>query len=100
VHLLLETRKDAITMPVSAVQRGPQGTFVYLVDDKNTVQVRPVQLSLTQGNVAVVATGLQPGERVVTDGQEKLQAGSRVAPQGPANQSKNTLASEGGVPQS
>jgi len=43
---------------------------------------------------------LQPGERVVTDGQEKLQAGSRVAPQGPANQSKNTLASEGGVPQS
>jgi len=100
VHLLLETRKDAITMPVRAVQRGPQGTFVYLVDDKNTVQVRPVQLSLTQGNVAVVASGLQPGERVVTDGQEKLQAGSRVAPQGPANQSKNTLASEGGVPQS
>ena len=100
VHLLLETRKDAITMPVSAVQRGPQGTFVYLVDDKNTVQVRPVQLALTQGNVAVVASGLQPGERVVTDGQEKLQAGSRVAPQGPANQSKNALASESSVPQS
>jgi multidrug efflux system membrane fusion protein len=100
VHLLLETRKDAVTMPVSAVQRGPQGTFVYLVDDKNIVQVRPVQLALTQGNVAVVASGLQPGERVVTDGQEKLQAGSRVAPQGPANQSKNTLASEGSVPQS
>jgi len=43
---------------------------------------------------------LQPGERVVTDGQEKLQAGSRVAPQGPANQSKNALASESSVPQS
>lgn len=100
VHLLLETRKGAITMPVSALQRGPQGTFVYLVDDKNTVQVRPVQLALTQGNAAIVASGLQPGERVVTDGQEKLQAGSRVAPQGPANQSKNTLASEGSVPQS
>jgi multidrug efflux system membrane fusion protein len=100
VHLLLETRKQAVTMPVSAVQRGPQGTFVYLVDDKNTVQVRPVQLALTQGSTAVVASGLQPGERVVTDGQEKLQAGSRVAPQGPANQSKNTLASEGSVPQS
>ncbi len=41
VHLLLETRKDAITMPVSAVQRGPQGTFTYVVDDKNTVQIRP-----------------------------------------------------------
>jgi len=86
VHLLLETRKDAVTAPVSAIQRGPQGTFVYLVDDSNTVQVRPVQLALTQGNTVVIASGLQPGERVVTDGQEKLQAGSRVQPQAPAKQ--------------
>lgn len=100
VHLLLETRKDAITMPVSAVQRGPQGTFTYVVDDKNTVQIRPIQLALTQGSTAVIASGLQPGDRVVTDGQEKLQAGSRVAPQGPANQSKNALANEGNGPQS
>ncbi len=100
VHLLLETRKDAITIPVSAVQRGPQGTFTYVVDDKNTVQIRPIQLAVTQGNVAVVASGVQPGERVVTDGQEKLQAGSHVAPQGPANQSKNALAIEGNGPQS
>jgi len=95
VHLLLETRKDALTVPVSAIQRGPQGTFTYLVDDKNTVQVRPVQVALTQGTVAVIASGLQPGEKVVTDGQEKLQAGSRVAPQVPANQSKNGQATEG-----
>jgi multidrug efflux system membrane fusion protein len=86
VHLLLETRKDAITAPVSAIQRGPQGTFVYLVDDGNTVEVRPVQLALTQGNTVVIASGLQAGERVVTDGQEKLQAGSRVTPQAPAKQ--------------
>ena len=86
VHLLLETRKDAITAPVSAIQRGPQGTFVYLVDNNNTVQVRPVQLALTQGNTVVIASGLQAGERVVTDGQEKLQAGSRVVPQAPAKQ--------------
>jgi multidrug efflux system membrane fusion protein len=86
VHLLLETRKDAVTAPVSAIQRGPQGTFVYLLDDNNTVQVRPVQLALTQGNTVVVASGLQAGERVVTDGQEKLQAGSRVTPQAPAKQ--------------
>lgn len=95
VHLLLETRKDAVTIPVSAVQRGPQGTFTYLVDDKNTVQIRPLQIALTQGNVAVIASGLQPGEKVVTDGQEKLQAGSRVAPQGPANQSKNAQTPQG-----
>jgi multidrug efflux system membrane fusion protein len=86
VHLLLETRKDAITAPVSAIQRGPQGTFVYLVDNNNTVQVRPVQLALTQGNTVVIASGLQAGEKVVTDGQEKLQAGSRVTPQAPAKQ--------------
>ena len=86
VHLLLETRKDAITAPVSAIQRGPQGTFVYLVDNNNTVQVRPVQLALTQGNTVVIASGLQAGERVVTDGQEKLQTGSRVTPQAPAKQ--------------
>ena len=86
VHLLLETRKDAITAPVSAIQRGPQGTFVYLVDNNNTVQVRPVQLALTQGNTVVIASGLEAGERVVTDGQEKLQAGSRVTPQAPAKQ--------------
>ncbi len=100
VHLLLETRKDAITMPVSAVQRGPQGTFTYLVDDKNTVQVRPIQLALTQGNIAVIASGVQPGDRVVTDGQEKLQPGSRVAAQGPANQSKNGSAGETSGPHS
>ncbi len=100
VHLLLETRKDAITMPVSAVQRGPQGTFTYLVDDKNTVQIRPIELALTQGNVAVVASGLQLGQRVVTDGQEKLQPGSRVSPQGPASQSKNAIPVEGNGPQS
>jgi multidrug efflux system membrane fusion protein len=86
VHLLLETRKDAITAPVSAIQRGPQGTFVYLVDNNNTVEVRPVQLALTQGNTVVIQSGLQAGERVVTDGQEKLQAGSRVTPQAPAKQ--------------
>lgn len=86
VHLLLETRKGAITAPVSAIQRGPQGTFVYLVDNSNTVEVRPVQLALTQGNTVVIASGLQAGERVVTDGQEKLQAGSRVTPQAPAKQ--------------
>lgn len=86
VHLLLETRKDAITAPAAAVQRGPQGTFIYVVDDNNTVKMQPVQIALTQGTTVVLASGLQPGERVVTDGQEKLQAGSKVAPQAPQGQ--------------
>ena len=100
VHLLLETRKDALTTPVSAIQRGPQGTFVYLVDANNTVKVQPVQLTLTQGTTAVIAAGLQAGDRVVTDGQEKLQGGVRVAPQGAPNQSKNETAGESRGPQS
>jgi len=90
VHLLLEARKDAITAPASAVQRGPEGSFVYMVDANNTVQMRPVQLALTQGATVVIASGLQGGERVVTDGQEKLQAGSRVAPQAPARQNQQS----------
>ncbi len=76
VHLLLQTKKNAITMPAAAVQRGPHGTFTYVVDTNNTVQMRPVQLAMTQGNTAVIKSGLQGGDRVVTDGQEKLQAGS------------------------
>lgn len=94
VHLLLETKKDAITVPVSAIQRGPQGTFTYLVDATDTVQVRPIQVALTQGNTAVIGSGLEPGERVVTDGQEKLQAGSRVTPQAPVNQSNQSKNAE------
>jgi multidrug efflux system membrane fusion protein len=86
VHLLLETRKDAITAPAAAVQRGPQGTFTYVVDADNTVKMQPIQIALTQGSTVVLASGLQPGEKVVTDGQEKLQAGSRVQPQAPQQQ--------------
>jgi multidrug efflux system membrane fusion protein len=85
-HLLLETMKNAVTAPASAMQRGPDGTFTYVVDSNNTVQMRPVDVTLTQGTTVVVGKGLQSGDRVVTDGQEKLQAGMRVAPQAPARQ--------------
>ncbi len=92
-HLLLETRKDAVTAPASAMQRGPDGTFTYVVDSNNTVQMRPVQLALTQGSTVVIGSGLQAGDRVVTDGQEKLSAGMRVAPQAPAHQRNGAGAS-------
>lgn len=89
-HLLLEVRKDAITAPASAMQRGPEGTFTYVVDGNNTVQMRNVQVALTQGNTVVIASGLKGGEKVVTDGQEKLQAGMKVAPQAPNRQKGGT----------
>ena len=89
-HLLLEARKNAITAPAAALQRGPDGTFAYVVDANNTVQMRPLQIALTQGSTAVVTSGLQAGDKIVTDGQEKLQVGSRVAPQAPARQNQSS----------
>jgi hypothetical protein len=66
------------------------GTFTYVVDSNNTVQMRPIDVALTQGATVVIKSGLQPGDRVVTDGQEKLQAGMRVAPQAPAKKSSSS----------
>ena len=93
-HLLLDTLKNAVTAPASALQRGPDGTFTYLVDSNNTVEMRPIDVQLTQGATIVISKGLQSGDRVVTDGQEKLQAGMRVAPQAPA---KKSPASSGNI---
>ena len=78
VRLLLEVRKNATVMPAAALQRGPQGTFAYIVKSNNTVEIRPVTPTLTQGNVTAIAQGVSSGEVVVTDGQDKLQNGSKV----------------------
>lgn len=80
VRLLLEVRKDATTVPAAAIQRGPQGNFVYTLKPDKTVEVRPVTIALTQGNTTAIISGLAPGDVVVTDGQDKLQAGSKVEP--------------------
>jgi len=84
IRLLLETRKNSTVIPSVAVQRGPQGTFVFTVKPDKTVDVRPVNVSLTQNNVSSIASGIVPGDTVVVDGQDKLQAGSRVEPRAPA----------------
>jgi multidrug efflux system membrane fusion protein len=79
-NLLLETRKNSTVVPTAAILRGPQGTFVYAVNPDKTVQDRAVTVSLTQGDTTVVTAGLNPGDVVVTDGQDKLQRGSRIEP--------------------
>lgn len=78
--LLLETRKNATVLPTAAVLRGPQGTFVYAVNADKTVEDRAVTVTLTQGNTTVITSGLNPGDVVVTDGQDKLQRGSHIVP--------------------
>jgi multidrug efflux system membrane fusion protein len=78
VRLQLEIRKDSTAIPAAAIQRGPQGTYVFVAKSDSTVDVRPVTIAFTQDNVAVVATGISPSEVVVTDGQDKLQQGSKI----------------------
>jgi multidrug efflux system membrane fusion protein len=80
-HLLLETRKGITVVPAASIQRGPQGgTYTYLVKPDKTIEVRQVKVAFTQANVSAIDSGLVPGELVVTDGQDKLQGGSRVEP--------------------
>lgn len=77
-RLLLDTRQDAIVVPASAIQRGPRGTFVYIVKSDKTTEIRPVSIDDIQGGQVAVKTGLSPGELVVVDGAERLREGSTV----------------------
>ena len=79
-NLLLETRKNSTVIPTAAILRGPQGTFVYALKPDKTVEARNIVVSLTQGNITTITSGLNPGDTVVTDGQDKLQTGSKVEP--------------------
>ena len=77
-RLLLETRNNSTTVPAAAIQRGPQGTYVFVVKSDNTVDVRDVTVGFTQDNLSVIASGISPSDVVVTDGQDKLQQGSKI----------------------
>jgi len=77
-RLLLDTLKDVVVVPAAAIQRGVQGTFVFVVGQDNTVQIKPVKVGVTDGDLIAISSGLQAGDQIVTDGQDKLQAGSKV----------------------
>jgi multidrug efflux system membrane fusion protein len=95
-HLLLEVRKNDTVVPAAAILRGPQGTYVYTVKPDKTAEMRPVQVSFSAGNFTAVSKGLQPGDVVVTDGQDKLQSGSKVEIRGGAAPGRNSGESESG----
>jgi len=78
IHLLLEVRKHNTVVPTAAIQRGPQGTYVYSVKADKTAAMRPVTVSFSDGTYAAIAQGINPGDTVVTDGQDKLQEGTHV----------------------
>ncbi len=77
-RLLLDTKPNAILAPVAAIQRGPQGSFVYVVGADKKAEVRPITTGLTEANETEILSGLKAGEVVVTDGQDRLQAGTAV----------------------
>jgi len=99
VRLLLEMHKNAIVIPSVAVQNGPQGSYVFVVKEDKTAEVRAVTVSFTQNNAASIASGLNPGDVVVIDGQDKLKAGSVVAPHpGTGGGNRKAQSSPAGAP--
>jgi len=78
VRMLLTTLHDVLVIPSSAIERGEQGTFVYLVQADNTVTARSIKVGITEGERVQVLSGLQAGDKVVIDGADRLKEGSEV----------------------
>jgi len=97
VHLLVDTRKNIVLVPSTAILRGAQGTYVFAVGSDNTVKVHNVTLAETTGGITGITAGLDAGDVVVTDGQDKLQDGSKVEPRkgngAPLNPTKSAASS-------
>jgi multidrug efflux system membrane fusion protein len=81
VKLLLKDKEQALTLPAAAIQRGQDGTYVYVAESDGGARLVPVKLSRIQDGIAVVAGGLEAGQRVVLDGQYKLKPGVRIKEQ-------------------
>ena len=78
VRILLDLKKGATVVPNSAIQRGSQGTFVYLAKPDQTVTVRPVKVTVSEGELSAVVGEVAAGDLIVTDGADKLREGVKV----------------------
>lgn len=97
-RLLLETKHNEVIIPSVAIQRGSQGTFVYVVKADNTADMRPVTVGVVEGNDASIDSGVQAGENVVIDGADKLQPGSPVTVTQPTSSSPQQGAQPNSAP--
>ncbi|MDQ0509869.1 efflux RND transporter periplasmic adaptor subunit [Ancylobacter amanitiformis] len=101
VHVLLavDTVRDALTVPVAAVQRGPDGLFAWVVGESGTAGVKPIETGQVADGVAVVTKGLDAGDRVVTEGQYRLRPNVKVAISGDSQKEagREHLAEDGTV---
>ena len=91
-RLLVDELHDVLTVPSAAVQRGPEGPFVYVVDSDQLVDVRMVKLGPSEGPNTAIESGLTLGDVVVTEGLDKLQPGTKVTVRSP--DSKRSSSSE------
>jgi membrane fusion protein, multidrug efflux system len=80
VHLLVDTKRNLTIVPTAAIQRGPQGTYVYAVDSTNIAKIHNITIAQTTNDSVGISSGLNQGEVVVIDGQDKLQDGTKVNP--------------------
>ena len=78
VWLLIDTRHNGLTVSAPAVQQGPQGAYVYVIGSDSKVEARPVKVAEVSGGQALIDSGLTANEKVVVDGQYKLQVGTHV----------------------
>ena len=78
VRMVVDTRKGVVAVPTAAIQRGAQGTIVYVVKDDSTVAIRPVTTGPGEGTLTAIESGLQAGERVITDGVDRIREGAKV----------------------
>jgi membrane fusion protein, multidrug efflux system len=87
VHILITTRKDAVTIPAVSLQRGPDGFYVWVIKPDNTAEQRPIEALTVNEDLAIATQGLNVGEKVVVDGQSRLDNGTHVAirPQKPVS---------------
>jgi len=82
-RLLVETLRQTVLVPTAAIQRSPQSAYVYVVKPDSTVEMRTVDVRLTEGDDTSLAKGVSPGEVVIVDGVDKLQPGALVAVSNP-----------------
>ena len=78
VRLLVKQWEDAIVVPSTAIQRGPEFPFVYVASEEETVDIRKVEIAFSDAGKTVIQTGIAAGEKVVVEGTDKLQPGGKV----------------------
>lgn len=100
IHLLADVKKNLVIVPASAIQRGPQGTYVYVVQNGNTAKIQSVTVAQTTADQVGLSAGLDSAAVVVVDGQDKLQDGSRVTPSATTTGAPNAQNNGGQQPSS